>query len=228
MARIRAVLFDLDNTLVDFMQMKEEACKAAVRGMIAAGLKMDEEEAYRRLMRTYFELGLESDNAFTQFLKEAGQFNHKVLASAINSYLKAKTSFVKSYPDVEHVLRRLLDEGIVLVIVTDAPKTKAYQRLLTMEIDSYFRFVVGFEDTNSTKRSGLPLILALDRLKKEIPDIKTDEILMVGDSVARDLVPAKKLGLKTALAKYGQREKDSGATDYEFTTIQDIIRVINN
>ena len=41
MNKTRAILFDLDNTLVDFMQMKEEACKAAVKAMIVAGLKMN-------------------------------------------------------------------------------------------------------------------------------------------------------------------------------------------
>ena len=82
--KTRAILFDLDNTLIDFMKMKEEACKTAVRAMIAAGLKMNEEEAYKRLMQTYFSLGLESDLAFTEFLKQAGQFNHKILAAAIN------------------------------------------------------------------------------------------------------------------------------------------------
>ena len=82
--KIRAIIFDLDNTLIDFMQMKEESCKAAVEAMISAGLKMGQKEAFCKLMETYFELGLESDVAFTQFLKENNQFDHKILASAIN------------------------------------------------------------------------------------------------------------------------------------------------
>ena len=87
MHKTRAILFDLDNTLIDFMQMKQESCKAAVQAMISAGLKMDKKEAYSKLMKTYFKLGLESDVVFTQFLKETGNFNHKILAAAINKYL---------------------------------------------------------------------------------------------------------------------------------------------
>ena len=226
MQKIQAILFDLDNTLIDFMQMKEEACKAAVRAMIAAGLNMDEKEAYTLLMQTYFALGLESDSAFTQFLKQIGQFDHKILAAAINDYLKVKINFVKPYPDVELVLQKLHDKGILLIIVTDAPKTKAYQRLLMMGIEPYFKFVVGFEDTNSTKQTGLPLMLALDMLKKENQDIANSEILMVGDSIKRDLAPARKLGLKTALAKYGQREKENGIADYELASIQDLTKIV--
>ena len=37
---IKAVIFDLDNTLLDFMKMKEYAVKAAIAGMIEAGLDL--------------------------------------------------------------------------------------------------------------------------------------------------------------------------------------------
>lgn len=227
MQHIRAILFDLDNTLIDFTQMKEEACKTAVRAMIAAGLNMEEKEAYTQLMETYFALGLESDSAFTHFLKQVDQFDHKLLATAINEYLKAKTNFVKPYPGVERVLQELHQKGIVLIILTDAPKTKAYQRLLMMGIEPYFRFIVGFEDTNSTKQTGLPLLRTVDLLKKEVQDIATSEILMVGDSMTRDLAPAKRLGLQTALAKYGQREKENGVPDYELTSIHDLTKIVS-
>jgi FMN phosphatase YigB (HAD superfamily) len=226
MQEIRAMLFDLDNTLMDFMQMKEEACKSAVRAMITAGLDMNENEAYASLMKTYFELGLESDDAFTQFLKENGKFDHKVLAAAINNYSETKINFVKPYPDVKLVLQKLRKKGIVLTIVTDAPKTKAYQRLLMMGIEPYFKFVIGFDDTNSMKHTGLPLKLALKKLKREIPDIGATEILMVGDSIERDLNPAKKLGLRTALAKYGQTEEEEGKVDYELKAIHDLMEIV--
>jgi beta-phosphoglucomutase-like phosphatase (HAD superfamily) len=36
---IKAVIFDLDNTLVDFMAMKHQAIDAAINAMIDAGLK---------------------------------------------------------------------------------------------------------------------------------------------------------------------------------------------
>ena len=38
---IKAVLFDLDNTLIDFMRMKKEASRAAAYAMVEAGLKAD-------------------------------------------------------------------------------------------------------------------------------------------------------------------------------------------
>jgi putative hydrolase of the HAD superfamily len=227
MQKIRAVFFDLDNTLIDFMRMKKESCKAAVKAMILNGLDMNEEEAFTQLMNTYFDLGLESDCAFTDFLRGVGQFDHKILAAALNSYLKKKDTLIEPYPDVELVLKRLNKMGLVLVIVTDAPKTKAYQRLLAMRIETYFRFVVGFEDTGNGKNTGLPLRLALYKLRKEVPDLVNSEILMVGDSIERDMEPAKKLGLRTALAKYGDTGTcESDSVDYELKTISDLLNIV--
>ena len=116
---------------------------------------------------------------------------------------------------------------MVTAIVTDAPKTKAYQRLLAMGIDSYFRFVVGFEDTGNGKHTGLPLMLALDKLRKEFPELENSEILMVGDSIERDMEPAKKLGLKTAISKYGQLGTEtSDSVDFELYSIANLLKII--
>jgi len=226
MNEIRAVLFDLDNTLVDFIGMKQASCKAAAQAMVLAGLQMEETEAYERLVTTYFSVGIESDRAFSEFLKNERQFDHKILAAAINAYLDAKTKWLKPYPNVKPVLETLERRGLFLSVVTDAPKTKAYQRLLNMGIESFFRFVVGFEDTDNLKSTGLPLLLALDMLRKEMPDLANCQVLMVGDSVERDIVPAQKLGLQTALSRYGQIVYVDGTPDYELEDITDLVEIL--
>ena len=42
---IKAVVFDLDNTLLDFMKMKRVSIKAAISSMLFAGLDVDKEKA---------------------------------------------------------------------------------------------------------------------------------------------------------------------------------------
>jgi putative hydrolase of the HAD superfamily len=226
MSKIRAIVFDLDNTLIDFVRMKEESCKAAVRAMVASGLRMKEDEAYDRLMQIYFAVGIESDNAFSEFLKNAGQFDSKILAAGIKAYLKTKREFLEPYPHVKPVLRELKRRRLALSIVTDAPKTKACQRLSRMRIDSYFGFIIGHEDTGKMKKTGLPLLLVVKLLRKELPGIANSEILMVGDSMEKDIVPAKKLGLKTALSRYGQKTAETGTCDFELLDINDLADIV--
>ena len=46
---IKAIIFDLDNTLVDFMRMKSRAIEAAIKSMIDAGLDFSYEEIKRKI-----------------------------------------------------------------------------------------------------------------------------------------------------------------------------------
>ena len=50
---IKAVIFDLDNTLLDFMKMKSLAVDSAIYGMIEAGLSVDPKEAHVEIFKIY-------------------------------------------------------------------------------------------------------------------------------------------------------------------------------
>ena len=50
---IKAVIFDLDNTLIDFLKMKKQSCSAAIDAMIGAGLKVEHDKAIKVLLYQY-------------------------------------------------------------------------------------------------------------------------------------------------------------------------------
>ncbi len=50
---IKAIIFDLDNTLLDFVKMKQFAVKAAITAMIEAGLDVDRKKSLSRLFLIY-------------------------------------------------------------------------------------------------------------------------------------------------------------------------------
>jgi putative hydrolase of the HAD superfamily len=51
--KIKAVLFDLDNTLVDFMRMKKLAVEITVGHMINAGLPGQKEDSISEIFNIY-------------------------------------------------------------------------------------------------------------------------------------------------------------------------------
>ena len=194
---IKAVLFDLDNTLIDFMKMKKEACKSAIKAMINTGLKMKKRKGYEKLMECYFRVGLDSSIAFTKFLEEqVGKADEKILQAGIKGYQKTKPNYLKPYPYVLETLEMLKSFGLKLGIVTDAPREKAFQRLNAMNITKYFGMIITLDDTGVGKKDLLPLELAMKKL-----NLSPEEILFVGDSLRRDIEPAKKIGMKTLLIK---------------------------
>jgi len=219
---IKAVLFDLDNTLIDFMRMKRNSCEAAISGMIDAGLKINKEKALKRLFKLYDKYGMEDSQIFQRFLKEeAGKIDYRVLANGIVAYRNVRASYLQPYPHTDYVLIKLKSRGVKLCIVTDAPRLKAWIRLMAMKIGNFFDIVVAYEDTKEFKPSHLPFEVALRRL-----GVKAEECLMVGDMPHRDMAGAKKLGIKTCFARYGNAKAKNVDADYEIRDIKELLRIV--
>ncbi len=220
---IRAVTFDLDNTLIDFMKMKAKASDAAARAMVKAGLKLPASQCRKDLYERYLK-DIEGEKVFQDFLKEHKSSSDRILAAAINAYLKVKQEYLRPYPGVKATLKRLKKRGIKLAIVTDAPRLKACQRLDSMGIAGYFDAVVGLEDTGKKKPSALPFRKALRLLK-----VKPEEAMHVGDRPERDLKGAKAAGMKTCLADYGyvhQPNKGFIRPDCKIKRIEELLRIV--
>lgn len=220
---IKAIIFDLDNTLIDFLRMKRISCEEAVDAMIDAGLDIPKKKAIDELYKLYYKVGLEDPTIFQKFLKKVtGKIDYKKLAYAITAYRQARTGFLHPYPGTKKTLIKLKEKGLKLAIVTDAPKLKAWIRLVSMKIDDFFDVVVGLEDTGRAKPSRLPFRAALKELK-----VKPSECLMVGDRPSKDIKGARALGMKTCFAKYGFEGKISKVkVDYIISDIGDLAKII--
>ena len=105
---IKAIIFDLDNTLTDFMKMKRASIDAAVDGMIDAGLSLSRAEASEKIYNVYDREGIEYQQVFDLFLKEElGRIDFKILTSAIVAYRRARDSYLVLYPHVNLTLMEL-------------------------------------------------------------------------------------------------------------------------
>lgn len=219
---IKAILFDLDNTLIDFMHMKREATRAAAKAMVAAGLEADEEELAADLFDFYLDYDIEADDAFQRFLESRyGRIDYRVLAAAINAYLREKAVNLKPYPGVPETLERLKCQGYKLAIVSNGRRLKAAMRLNAAGLDGFFDVVVCQEDTGKKKPEPEPFLLALEKL-----GVEPGECMMVGDWPEKDLAGAKAIGMKTCWAKYGSRFETT-VTDFYITEFYQLIDLID-
>jgi len=220
---IKSIIFDLDNTLLDFMKMKSVSIKAAVNAMIDVGMEINREEALDEIFNIYDSKGYEHQEVFNEFIiKKIGNINYKYLAAAIVEYKKAKEISLNLYPDVIPTLNKLLSMNLNLGIVSDAPSREAWMRLYTLDLHTFFDEVVTFNDTGVYKPAKEPFIKISEKLNANL-----EECMMVGDWPERDIKGAGQLGMKTAFAKYGSTEDiiDSGA-DYDLDSLSEIIDII--
>lgn len=220
---IKAVIFDLDNTLVDFMAMKRQALDAAIHAMRDAGLRLPVEEIRRRIDAIYEQRGIEFQNVFDQLLfDEFSKIDYKILSSGIIAYRRAREAALVPYPHVYMTLVELAKMHLKLAVVSDAPAREAWLRLCYLNFHHIFDVVVTFDDTGERKPNPGPFRKALERL-----GVKPEEALMVGDWAERDVVGAKQVGMKTVFARYG----DTFGTvvsnaDYDIDDIAQVIDIV--
>lgn len=223
---IKAILFDVDNTLVDFMTMKRKSCEAAIDAMISSGLDIKRSKAIKILFELYEEYGIENKQIFQKFLKKTtGKVDYKIVAHGIVAYRRLKESYLAPYP---HVIPTLIElkKKYKLAVVTDAPRMRAWIRLVTMGIDSFFDVVVTAGDVRKQKMYSAPFKAALKKLK-----VAPNEAMMIGDRISRDVKQAKKLGIKTCFARYGctyikRPKKGKSGADYEVDSIKDLLKIL--
>lgn len=221
---IQAIVFDLDNTLTDFMKMKEAAIQAAIDGMIDAGFKLPPAELRSRVDAIYKELGLEFQRVFDELLeREFGEVDPKILASGIVAYRRARESNLVLYPHAQMTLLELAKRGIKLGVVSDAPRLQVWLRLCALGLQHVFDAVVTFDDTGERKPAPAPFREVLRRL-----DVEPANALMIGDWAERDVVGAKSLGMRTVFARYGDwfDTKVSGA-DYDVDDVFQLVGIVD-
>jgi putative hydrolase of the HAD superfamily len=229
---VRAVLWDLDNTLIDFLRMKRRASDAAAHAMAAAGADFPfaAEEAGDILFGQY--LGdIEGDRVFEAFLRQHHQQKialsqhhvDRITAAAVNAYLRTKMLHTEPYPGVRRTLVALARRGIRMGVLTDAPRFKAYQRLDAAGLVDFFDFVLAFDDSGERKPHDKPFRAALDLF-----GVPPHQVLMVGDWPEKDMAGARASGMRTAWARYGKPGAPAPPdAELAIDGVEELIRIVS-
>ena len=220
---IKAVIFDFDNTLMDFMRMKKAAVETAVDAMIDAGLTYKKADMIEKIYKGYALDGIEDQQIFDKvLLKEFGKIDYKILGAGIIGYRRGKEGTLALYPHVQMTLMGLARLGLRMGVVSDAPRIPVWLRICGLGLQHYFDTVVTFDDSGIRKPNEKPFLMALEKLA-----VKPKEALMIGDWAERDMVGAKKVGLTTVFARYGDTQNTQlPGADYEIDDILQLLDIV--
>jgi len=218
---IRAVVFDLDGTIVSH-NIEYKALRADVRGFL---IKQGVPASVLSLNESVFEM-LDKTEIF---LKNSGK-QRRVFEEMRNEVLKiideyewkaAKTASL--CPGVEAVLKTLKDMGIKIGLCTVSGEKTVNYLLKKFKIDAFFDAVVPREHAGRVKPHGEHLKTVLEILKAA-----PEETLTVGDGAADMLcareVKAIAVGLPTGI--FTKDELISAGANYIITSIADVPTLI--
>ncbi|TIT24072.1 MAG: phosphoglycolate phosphatase [Mesorhizobium sp.] len=189
----KAILFDLDGTLVD----SAPDIAAAVNELLAARdlppLRLDQVKSMigggiRKLVERAFAA------SGTPLLGSALDEANRVMAPIYRRHLTGRTRLM---PGVREVLTHLHLSGIAMAVVTNKPQLAAREILLHFRLTEYLGAIIGGDAVTYLKPAPDALLLALDQLQVEPRDT-----LMVGDSSA-DVAAARAAGMAVILLRGG-------------------------
>lgn len=232
----KAVLFDLDETLID-AQAGLKATHHAVASRLCQYLARSGAKVSEKSIRAKLRALDDRMNVATKYNRDAWW---PVLLGEIDAGQKISRSLVKEltrlywatyaetsepYPDAEPTLVYLKGKGYKLGLVTDTDGSKGWKkrRIKRFRFTGFFdTIVIGGEDTPHTKPDPESFLLAASNL-----DLQASECVFVGDKPFTDIKGAKAVGMRTILLK--RRDWSIGErADLTISSLAELPRVLGD
>ncbi|HET8688825.1 MAG TPA: HAD hydrolase-like protein, partial [Methanosarcina sp.] len=135
---LKAVLFDMDNTLFDFVAAKLEACREILSFIWREKGDIAEEplELFRYFLRGVY--GFEDYENIRDYMQERNVFTAQGYRKCCEIYEREKLQNLELYTGVRDTLDKLKELGLKLVIITDADKHHTLGRLTKVGLLEHF------------------------------------------------------------------------------------------
>ena len=224
---IKNVLFDLDDTLLDFHRAEAEAIRHTLKEIgidptdenvdsyskinrscwakLETGEYTRDEVLHRRFDMLFDSLGVTGDSHETQKLYEY------------------RLSLGAYYLDGAEELLDALHGKYKLYIVTNGIISVQSRRIKDSGIGKYFEKIFVSEKIGYNK----PDKRFFNAAFAEIPNFKHEETVIVGDILTSDILGGKNSGIKTVYFNPNCKKNDTGITpDYEIAALGDLIKLL--
>lgn len=205
MTKIKNLIFDLDNTLYDFSKAWKISNK-----LVFEYLEYDKLTTYEEFFKLYKSVNnklvkevlkgnlkiIELRNKRLMLTLE--QFGLNLTVEDCNFYYEKQFEYILESiaPDEEVNLKiRQLQEKYNMIVLTNGKSYEQRMKLKKLGLENIFKLYISGE-THISKPKDKAFINVL-----ESEGLLADETMMIGDSLYHDILPAKKLGLKTCLVE---------------------------
>lgn len=214
--KARAVIFDMDGTLLDTLQDLADAVNAALG---AKGFPDHPVDAYRVFVGDGVETLIR--RACPESADDAAR--RAVLLGMRDTYAKNWMQYSRPYPGIEELVAALKERGIPMAVLSNKPHEFTLLMARHFFPDEPFARVQGSPAGEKAKPEPT---LAL-RVANDL-GVAPEDVLFVGDSNI-DMITAKAAGMTSAGASWGFRpveELIAHGAAYILDTPQDILRYV--
>jgi pyrophosphatase PpaX len=213
MARRPTILFDLDGTLVDSIELILNSARYAFQKLERQCPPDSEWKAG---------IGIPLFTMFGRYARDAA--DQTALIAAYREYQLANHDrLIRCYDDVSSTVETLSRRGHELGIVTSKSEALAMRALAHVGLARFMDTVVGCDASTRHKPDPEPVRIALHRL-----DCAPEDALFVGDSV-HDILAGNAAGVTTVAATWGafnRADLEAGQPSFYVESISELVGLV--
>ena len=227
MKKIKAILYDVDGTLLDFETQEEVALRYCFKKYNLGELSEEKLELYKRINLGYWEM-FEKNlitkeklvvKRFEDYLEALGV---KLNAEEVNDTYFSKLGDTIVFKDNSYELVKSLKGKIKQYVVTNGAIRVQKTKLAKSGFDKLMDDVFISDEVGYQK----PRKEFFDAIKNRLGDVANDEILIVGDSLTSDMKLADNCNLISCF--YNPKKKDYKVDfkiDYEISDLNEVKKI---
>jgi len=219
---VKAVLFDLDNTLYDTQQYFIGAFES-ISKYVSSEYALPEQKIYKTLGKLWQKKTSMYPYLFNDLLKllQIKQDNPEVIDALVRLF-NGYAGNIELYPDVLPTLQELRGRLYKLGIITDGTVERQKRKIELLKLEPLFDVIIYTKEIES-KASPTPFLAALARLNVKAPDA-----YYIADNPLIDFKGAKEVGIKTIRILRGEYTKipRNEYIDFEVEKLEELLEII--
>jgi putative hydrolase of the HAD superfamily len=216
---MRAIFFDLDNTLYDTSKYYHRAFESISKSL-SKKTKQNKNLIYHKLCVRWIEKTSMYPNLFDDVLSKLGiEDNIQEIVEIFNNQSIKKEDY---YSDASTILKKLKNQ-YKLGIITDGNITRQKNKIEKFDMNEIIDLVV-YTKKIAPKPSPLPFEYAINEL-----EIEPSESYYIADNPKIDFFGAKKVGMNTVRILRGEYAKipSDGYVDNTINEMKELLDIIN-
>ncbi len=232
MAMVKAIFFDIDDTLYSTSVFAEKARRSAVEAMIEVGVKTDPEILYQELQEVIHEFSPNYENHFDKLLLRippeavAGVNPALIVAAGMVAYHETKFRELRPFDGVLEVMQDLARTDLIRGVITHGTTIKQAEKIVRLKLYPYLTpDAVFISDQIGISK---PNIKIYQRALESV-GVPPQEAVYVGDNPEMDIDPPNEIGMITIRhrqsGKYADTEGQT-APDYEIRSFLELKKIL--